>query len=420
MLKHPGYSLLAFLLVLLMSCKEATPVAIVPEPPTGPLPITYRLASLRNSDNVWDDAIYRLAGLRGLETVVVNNKLYLYASGFTDDGITFFEVRNNGTLRYLNYVQDISNFELDGVQGLATTTIGEHEYLYASGGVDDGVSAFRILSNGAPSHTHPFTETVSNAASYNLNGADSLAITQVGGRQFLIVAGYNDDGLSLFEISTNGQLLHRTNVNNSLSTNLNGPRDLEIAVVGTKTFLFVSADVDKGVSVYEVGVGGTLTNRDNINDTGGFNHKLDGAWGLDSIQIGDKTFLFVAGLNDDGVTVFEVGSNGDLTYRSSVVDADDAANLELDGALAIHAATFAGQTYLVVGSTIDDGISIFGVSPDGNLTNLLNLDDTDNTGYQFDGVRTITSAILDNKAYLFVGGESDNGISVFEAVLGDS
>ena len=420
MLKHPGYSLLAVLLLVLMSCKEATPVAIVPEPPTGPLPITYRLASLRNSDNVWDDAIYRLAGLRGLETAVVNNKLYLYAAGFTDDGITFFEVRNNGTLRYLNYVNDISNFELDGVQGLATTTIGAHEYLYASGGVDDGVSAFRLLSNGAPSHTHPFTETVSTAANYNLNGADALAITQVGGRQFLVVAGYNDNGLSLFEISTNGQLLHRVNVNNSLTTNLNGPRDLEIAVVGTRTFLFVSADRDKGVSVYEIGVGGTLTNRDNINDTGGFNHKLDGAWGIDSIQIGEKTFLFVAGLNDDGVTVFEVGSNGSLTYRSSVVDADDAVNLELDGALAIHVATFAGQTYLVVGSAIDDGISIFGVSPDGNLTNLLNLDDTDNTGYQFDGVRSITSAILDNKAYLFVGGESDSGISVFEAVLGDS
>ena len=71
------------------------------------------------------------------------------------------------------------------------------------------------------------------------------------------------------------------------------------------------------------------------------------------------TYLFVAGYNDDGVSVFSVANNGDL---NNVTNVSDDSSLELDGAIFSDDCGGRGMTYLFVAGYNDDGVSVFSVA----------------------------------------------------------
>jgi hypothetical protein len=48
-----------------------------------------------------------------------------------------------------------------------------------------------------------------------------------------------------------------------------------------------------------------------------------GRMGLTSAEIGGRSFLFASGLQDDGISVFEVGADGRLDHRGSLGDESD-------------------------------------------------------------------------------------------------
>ena len=100
------------------------------------------------------------------------------------------------------------------------------------------------------------------------------------------------------------------------------------AVVGGTTYLFVTGkgDSDNGVSVFSVVADGALTNVFNVTDAGAL-EPSPCLW-LTTAVVGGTTYLFVAGRNDDGVSVFSVAANGALT---NVFNVTDAATFELDG-----------------------------------------------------------------------------------------
>ena len=89
--------------------------------------------------------------------------------------------------------------------------------------------------------------------------------------------------------------------------------------------------------------------------------ELDEAWEVTTAVIGGTTYLFVAGFEDDGVSVFSVAGDGELIVADSVDDSEDV-NLELDGALAVTTAVVGGTTYLFAGGNKDDGVSVFSVA----------------------------------------------------------
>ena len=149
-----------------------------------------------------------------------------------------------------------------------------------------------------------------------------------------------------------------------------GARGVTTAVVGGTTYLFVTGSSDDGVSVFSVAADGTLTNVDNVTDDATL--ELDGASGVTTAVVGGTTYLFVTGLNDDGVSVFSVAADGTLTNVDNVTDD---ATLELDGAFGVTTAVVGGTTYLFVTGAIDDGVSVFSVAADGTLTNVDNVTD---------------------------------------------
>jgi hypothetical protein len=364
--------------------------------------------SLVNTFNLKDGGARELDGADALTTAVVGGKTLLFVGGGDDDGLSVFQVKA-GTLVNLDNVDDAGTpFELDDVSGVATAVVDGQVFLLAAGQDDDGFSSFAVLQNGQLLNADNATDA--DDVDFELGGANSVATATIGSKTFVFVSGVTDNGVSSFRVETNGSLTNTDNVDDSQAggLQLEGARGVATATIGAKTFLFVAGIVDDGLSVFDVDAAGNLTNVDNVSDNAAL--QLDAVRGVATAVVGAKTFLFTAAVDDNGVSVFDIAANGNLTNVDNV---SDNAVLNLNGAAGITTANIAGITYVFVASFGDDGVSAFAVAADGTLINVANLDDGDNAAFNLLDADSVAVAVVDETAFLTVSGRQDDGVSVF-------
>src|SRR2546423_977752 len=213
--------------------------------------------------------------------------------------------------------------------------------------------------------SNPFN--VTDGGALHLNFATGVTTAVVGGTTYVFVAGQGDDGVSVFSVAANGTLTNAFNVSDAGALELDGAIRLATEQIGSTTYLFVTGHQDNGVSVFSVAANGALTNVANVTDDATL--KLDAADRLTTALSGGTTYLFVAGENDDGVSVFSVAANGTLT---NVFNVTDDATLKLNGAYDLTTEVYGGTTYLYVAGNLDSGVSVFSVAANGALTNVAN------------------------------------------------
>ncbi len=361
---------------------------------------------LSNVDNESDTSALRLDGASSVTTATVGGTTYLYAAGYDDDGVSVFSVANNGVLTSVQNVPDTSALQLDGATSVTTATVGTGTYLFVAGWEDNGVSVFSIANNGMLTSV----QNVPDTTSLNLSSPSSVTTATVGTATYLFVAGYDDGGVSVFSIANNGML---TSVHNTASfltsTVLLTARSVTTATVGGTTYLFVAVENTNSVRVFSVAsTTGALTFVRNLTDSGGL--QIANPYSVTTATVGTGTYLFVAGYNDDGVSVFSIGTGGTLTNAHN--QADDRF-LRLNGASSVTTATVGGTTYLFVAGYDDDGVSTFSVANDGTLTSVHNVDDSESSTLELDGAYSVTTATVGGTTYLFVAGRDDDGVSVF-------
>ena len=307
---------------------------------------------LTSVTNVMNNGSLELLGASGLTTTVINGTTYLFVSGRDDDGVSVFSVGNNGMLTSVDNVTDSSStlLELNGASDLTTTVINGTTYLFVSGRDDDGVSVFSVDNNG-------MLTSVDNVMDNNileLNGASGLTTTVINGTTYLFVSGRDDNGVSVFSVGNNGMLTSVDNVTDNGSLELLGASGLTTTVINGTTYLFIAGRNDNGVNVFSVDNDGMLTSVDNVMDNNIL--ELNGASGLTTTLINGTTYLFVASFSDNGVSVFSVGNNGMLTSVDNVMDNSI---LELNGASGVTTTVINGTTYLFVAGRNDNGVSVF-------------------------------------------------------------
>jgi VCBS repeat-containing protein len=303
---------------------------------------------------------------------------------------------------------DGGTLELDGADSIASADVGGFTYVFVAGGVDDGVSVFRLLANGTLTPVFDVTDT----ATLKLDGATGLSTAMVDGNTYLFVAGVQDSGVSVFRVGTDGSLTNTGNVSDDATMFLSGVTDTATAKVGTSTYLFTAGTADDGISVFRVAGNGALTNIGNTADNGTL--KLDGVDALTTVTVGGTTFLIAAGGVDDGISVFSIAANGTLTNTNNF---SDNATLNLNGASDVTSAVIGGVTYVFVAGAADNGISVFSLNSSGILTNVFNFTDTVDTLVA--GATSLSISTIGTSTYLLVGG-TESGLSMFRVETGSN
>src|SRR6185436_3617443 len=107
---------------------------------------------------------------------------------------------------------------------------------------------------------------------------------------------------------------------------------------------------------------GTLCNVFNVEDDATL--QLQSTTAVTTANVGGTTYLFAAGVLE-GVSVFEVGNDGSLT---NVANVPDSTVPEMGGPVALATADVGGTNYLFVAGEFANGLSVFAIGNDGSLT----------------------------------------------------
>mgnify|MGYP003147229056 FL=1 len=345
---------------------------------------------------VADDATLQLDGASSLTTANVDGTDFLFTTSVIDNGVSVFSIASNGALTNVFNVSDDATLNLAAAQSVVAIEIDGTDIIYVAGTGDDGISSFTVASNGALTNIENYAP--------GMDAPIRMSTAVVGGNPFLFVPEYSNDQIGVYAIANDGTLSQVDVVSDRGSFRLDGAAGTAVAVVDGTTFLIVAGQTDGGISVFSVDTDGTLTNTANV-----FGAELDGVRAVTAATVGGTTFVFGAGWQDDGVSIYSLANDGTLALVGST---RDNATLKLDGPFGIATLETGGVTYLMIGSQGDRGFSLFTVSDAGALTNIANVSDTDDLELNF--VSFVDAAIIDGNPYFFVASDRDDGIGVFD------
>lgn len=274
-----------------------------------------------------------------MSVVTVGAKQFLVVTGFYSDAITVFEISRSpdteGQLLFTDNEQD-GTIPLNGATRIEGFTTSGGSFVAVTAEISGAVSTFRVLSTGVLSHVSTIEDT--GNADYRLSGAAGTSMVEIGGRLFLYVASYSEDGVNVFSVANNGVLTFvdsvyfgNVSVSDVLVANFNGADLMIVGDHGNDELMVYSVGAD-GIPVY-------LSNYDSYALTGSYN-----GYNLELLEIDGVQFLVTQGSSTDEVQIYSVQADGTITEQQSL------SSTYLDGAYDVHVIDIGGRQYILAGA----------------------------------------------------------------------
>ena len=242
---------------------------------------------------------------------------------------------------------------LDGVGffgnkvALHRTEIAGRDYLFVAPSSTSGLFSYRVEPDGGLTPVQVLDDT----ASTYLRATSALISATVGGDRYLLAASMQENGLSVFEIGAGGQLTQAGAFGFGDHLPVDRPTALASIGIGGQDFVVMASFGTSSLSVLEIQPGGSLRFVDQVMDTR--DSRFAGVAALDWIAAGDR-ILIAAGGNDGGVSLFQMLPGGRLLYRESLTDRTDMA---LEGISQLRFVEVNGRIELLVLATGDGGLT---------------------------------------------------------------
>ncbi len=338
-----------------------------------------------------------------------------------------------------------------GIGDTALKTFNRETYLYSTSGPVGGLVSWRLVEGAGPkeqdqqyfdaSIAHQVgrsgtpihlagnnqlvldVDTAPGLVGYELNadgtigalqetdalagGGDIAAAVQVTiGAGDLLALAHEDTGqIGTYSINGDGSLSPAHSINASAST-------LQTLQSGSNHFI-VGADATSGtISSYSIdqgsGVLSEVAGNDDIQTLG-----ISSPTAVETIQAYGKSWIVVAGSQSNSLSVMELDASGRLKPTDHILDTlhtrfgavQDLSALEVDG-----------RVFVVAGGG-DDGITLFTMTPDGQLIHMDSFADTLDSGLQ--NVQTISVAHMGDELQIFVSSQQDAGLTQLSVSIAD-
>jgi len=320
-------------------------------------------------------------------------------------------ITSNDFLDALVYADDLTDTDSTGTDetgfagpySIVGFTVDGNAYAAVSGYDESGVEILSVGSDGSYSPV----DTVIDDGTTTIAGPGYTDVVTVGGNVFLVVPGYDEHGFTVFQVATDGTLSVTDNVADSddAAYNLQWVWAAKAVTAGASTYIVLGGYED-GVSVFELSSDGTVTNTDNVSHDG--TTAMENIWQIETFVTDTASYVVPVGLTSNGFTIFELASDGTLTNRGKVVDDE---TILLEQPYWVRHVAIDGDHYLYSGGASEHGISSFLVANDGTTSHVTNYDDDETMGLfeTIDGV-----VIEDVSGTVLVTASWTEGVSLFE------
>lgn len=242
-----------------------------------------------------------------LQVIHMEKASYLFIGGLEETpGLSSFKIEDDGKLTHVQSMKDNEDIFTDGIIGMFTHKIDRKTYLYTGGFQDNGVSSFEVKDNGTFKNINNIGD---NTTDRYLTGAYPVTGVKLRENYYVIVGHrhhkyyekngfiknpnfvYHGDGLSVFKINKKGALVPHFVLKDDESTKLQGQTRIEIvSITNNEAVLAVGTRDDASIQLCKLDANGILSPI-NYLETG-----FSIYYGLRSHRIGNDNFL-IAGSN---------------------------------------------------------------------------------------------------------------------------
>ncbi len=220
-------------------------------------------------------------------------------------------------------------------------------YLFAARSTGSGIGIYELNEDDVPT----LISTRGDSRSTYLKGVTDMAGVTLGGKPFVVAISAFDNGVSLLELRSNGQLQARDSFGIDELLPVDRPSALEVVELGGQTFALITSFGSSSLTVIELLAAGEMRFIDQAIDT--LETRFAGASALDTITLDGQVFVAVAG-NDGGVSLFQLLPNGRLVLLDTQIDGILTA---LDGVRQLQFAQVGDQIELFALSAGDAGLT---------------------------------------------------------------
>ena len=362
-----------------------------------------------------------LNGVRGVETFTIGDSTYVVAAAQLSDKIVIFDISNPANPTSVGSLADVAGVgvRLNGPVELDIATIGGTPYAVVAAYTDKGIEIIDISDPTNPTSVGRLI----NSPSRELNAPYDVAITTIGDSTYAVVTAYDDDGVQIIDISdpTNpsatAYVSHCWGESCDGYTELNHPIDVEIATIGGSTYAVVAAGIDDGVQIIDISTPSSPSAVSTVEDDS--TKELNGANGVAITTIGSSIYAVTTATDDYAISFVDSARCACATYVSELEDGTDtgvctASNGErcLDGPRDVEIETINGLTYAIVASHLDDAITIIDITNVSNPSIVASM--YNSSTKELDQAKGISIATIDGSTYVVVGSTTDDGIEIIQ------
>ncbi|WGM41167.1 calcium-binding protein [Caulobacter sp. NIBR1757] len=316
---------------------------------------------ITNTSNVGDSGATALDLPAIATTAVVGGVTYVYVTSL-QNGLQTLTLDAAGALTPVAATYDDAGVFLSGAYTPIVATVGGNTFLAVSSRSESGISVFSVGAGGALTNVSNFAD---NGTTY-LNGAAGMAGMTVGGVTYLLASNQGGEaGLSVFALAADGSLTNVSNLAAGPQADFSTVSRIMAVEIGGRSFALVTSQSSGTVSVVEVTAGGVAVPVQLFADNGATH--ISNAGFLSSAVVGGVTYVIASGFYENGVSVFSMAGDGQLTNVFNVTD--DFASM-LSPMTGIGASFVVdGETYVPVFSTEGaGGMTVFKLAADGSLS----------------------------------------------------
>ena len=222
-------------------------------------------------------------------------------------GFALYAVLSGGSLSHLRQVNDNGNTHARDLSAMVSLSIGNRDFLLTASASEQGISSYQI-SGSSVSHRG----RVGPNEGLGIMTPTALEVARVGNRWFAILGSAAPNqgetgALSVMEISATGQLLPTDHIMDNRDSRFAMVQD--IAVLSHDGWTFVAAGGgDDGVSLFALAENGELVHLTAFENQLGAS--LDGVTALEMAVLGDQLQIYVGTGGGGGLTVLSTDLSG--------------------------------------------------------------------------------------------------------------
>ena len=349
-------------------------------------------------------------------------KYFLFSGGGKSE-LDTFSIDPDGQLTPLkSYTLWQGKTQAGPARGLVTATIAGKDFLFVGNKHGNAVEVHRIYPDGSLERV--FVEEDSELT--HLGVVITLKVVEMKAATYLLVGGLeNDPGLSSFRIGEDGSLTHVQSMKDTAEIFTDGIIGMISHQIEGRTFLVVGGFQDSGVSSFEIHEDGRFTNVNNVGDD--LTKFLNGVYPVDGVTLGDQHFAIVGHrhhtyykrggfiknpdfvFHGNGVTVFRVDAAGEMKIQSVL---GDGPGINITGQTRIESLRLSDERALVfIGTKDGHSIEISMLDQRGTLlpVGLAQLD----YGIYY----AMTAAKIGERYFVFVGSTDDPVMHSYEVKM---